>query len=140
MSKLSTECLRNKGLCCENRIPLILEDGTIVKRCPSFKKPYCTIYPKRPLDCKAYPVTVGKVNGEVVFLVDRRCPAVRKGIVDMWFINRSIKLFQHLVLDDKFMDKNCLDNEASCYDWITVEQYKRKRRQVLRRHTGFGYR
>ncbi|MDD5417967.1 MAG: YkgJ family cysteine cluster protein [Candidatus Nanoarchaeia archaeon] len=78
MDKLSEECIKNKGLCCEKRTPPFLLPGEIenllIKEndsfeikgdmaypkglCCFFNEPFCTVYKKRPVDCRTYPVSI----------------------------------------------------------------------------------
>jgi Fe-S-cluster containining protein len=142
LSKLSKECIKNRGLCCEDRLNVVLEDEeqrklmfgkdkTVVDRCRFFKEPFCTIYEKRPVDCKAYPITIEKINNKYVFLIDLKCPAVKKGLVDKRFINSSIRLWKSNWPTKKWLIENSKDNKnKKMYKWITIDEYLRYRNKL----------
>jgi len=124
LSKLSKECISHKGLCCENRLNAIFEDGSIVKTCSFFKKPYCSIYKNRPTDCKAYPITIDLINNKPIFVIDLKCPAVKKGIIDKKFINNTIKLWKENWPNKSWLEENAKDNKnRKMYNWISLEEY-----------------
>jgi len=146
LSKLSQECIANNGLCCENRTPPILlpnerklikgkasKEFTFGKEiampkglCCFFKEPFCSVYLKRPVDCRTYPVSVDFENGKTVYLIDRNCPAVKKGLVSKRFIQKAIKLWTQANPTQKWISEYInRDNQAN-YDWISVEEYQRR--------------
>ena len=143
LSRLSKECLSHNGLCCENRLNLILEekeksinfkDKLIVKKCSFFKKPLCTIYKHRPLDCKVYPITLDLRGKEVVFLIDLKCPAVKKGLINKKFINHAKRLWKANWPSKSWLIQNTKDNlNKKMYKWITLEEYEAYNEKLKRR-------
>jgi Fe-S-cluster containining protein len=139
LSRLSKECISHQGLCCENRLNAIwsdeeqeklMDNKPIIKQCKYFKKPYCTIYNKRPLDCKVYPVTLDLRNNKVVFVIDLKCPAVKKGLIDTKFLNYAKRLFKNNWPDKSWIIRNSKDNKnKKMYKWITLEEYENKIRK-----------
>lgn len=135
LSKLSKECISHDGLCCEDRLNLILSDedldglvksseDLVVEDCEFFKKPYCTVYNKRPLDCKVYPVTIDLRCGTVVFVIDLKCPAVKKGLIDDRFLNYARRLWKSNWPSESWIRKNSEDNRnEKMYEWITIDEY-----------------
>ena len=132
LSKLSRECINNKGLCCENRINLVLDSGSIVGSCPHFKEPYCLIYKKRPLDCKTYPVTIELKNKKIFFVIDLKCPAVKKGLIDKRFLNYAMKLWKNNWPDKAWIIKNAKDNNNKIYNWMTIDDYLTYRNKITK--------
>lgn len=138
LSKLSKECISHKGLCCENRLNAILEDGSIIKTCSHFKQPFCLIYKKRPIDCKAYPITIDLGNNKAIFVIDLKCPAVKKGIVDKRFINNAIKLWKENWPSKIWLEKNAKDNKnRKMYAWITLEEYFNHKNKLNKKSLSF---
>lgn len=127
--------MSHNGLCCENRLNVILESNegkklmgdkcrTLVKKCKFFKKPYCTIYNNRPVDCRVYPVTLDLRNNKVIFVIDLKCPAVKKGIIDKIFINYAKKIFNKNWPSKSWIMQNSKDNKnKKMYQWITLKEY-----------------
>ncbi len=141
LSKLSQECIRNKGLCCEDRLNVVLSEKEekllnsrgkmILNRCRHFKKPYCTIYNRRPVDCKAYPVTLDLRKGKVIFAIDMKCPAVKKGIIDDKFLEWAKKQWKTHWPSREWIVRNSEDNRTpGMYKWVTLGEYQRYRKNL----------
>jgi len=138
LSKLSQECISHKGLCCENRLNAIFEDGSIIKTCPYFKNPLCSIYKKRPIDCKTYPITIDLINNKPIFVIDLKCPAVKKGIIDRRFINKAITLWKENWPSKTWLEENAKDNKNSkMYNWITLEEYFNYKNKLNKKRLSF---
>lgn len=136
LSKLSKECISHNGLCCENRLNVIFKDGTLLKKCPHFKKPYCSIYKKRPIDCKAYPVSIDLKKNKTFFVIDLKCPAVKKGIIDKRFLNYAEKLWSDNWPNKSWIIQNAKDNRnKKMYKWITIEEYNLYKNQLRKKRT-----
>jgi Fe-S-cluster containining protein len=139
VSRLSQECIKNRGLCCERRVNVIFTDKEaknlsnkkIVQKCKFFREPFCMIYSKRPIDCRSYPITIDLRGSKPVFVIDLKCPAVRKGIIDRRFINRTIRLWEKNWPSKSWLKKNAEDNRnKKIYDWMTLERYLVYRKQL----------
>jgi|GEM_PF-3496040 len=145
LSKLSQECIKNKGLCCEKRTPHFLfpeETALFLKKgypknklsqtgscnmvkglCHFFNRPLCSIYQNRPVDCRTYPVSIDIKNGKIVYVIDRKCPAVQKEIVTKSFINSAIRLWQKSSPSLEWIKNYQRDDSPQTYDWMPVETY-----------------
>jgi len=145
LSKLSQECLQHKGLCCENRTPPFLlqkEISAFLSRgcskdklsrkgtcysteglCPFFREPFCRIYPNRPVDCKTYPVSIGIENGQIVYVIDKKCPAVQKGMVTRRFINSAVRLWRKNLPPLEWIEDYQRNDKSENYDLISIEAY-----------------
>ena len=145
LSALSKECIKNKGACCEQRTKPVFtpsevetlidsnnsdyfekHGNTAVPKgiCGFFDSPLCAVYEKRPVDCRTYPVSVKLDNGVLYFVIDMKCPAVRKGIVTYQFISRAktawIKNLPGIEWLKEYSKEECAEN----HEWIPVEDYK----------------
>lgn len=70
----------------------------------------CTIYSRRPLDCRLWPVIVYidfRTREKVVYL-DMDCPAAREGRIPREPIERIIEEVREVNLDEKWLEKYTL--------------------------------
>ena len=70
----------------------------------------CTIYSKRPLDCRLWPVMVYidfKTHERVIYL-DLDCLAVREGRIPVNIIKKIIETVKTLNLDEEWLEKYTL--------------------------------
>ena len=70
----------------------------------------CTIYSKRPLDCRLWPVLVYidfKTRERVVYL-DLDCPAVREGRLPIEVVKKIMETIKNLELSDEWLEKYTL--------------------------------
>jgi Fe-S-cluster containining protein len=81
------------------------------KPCPFLNdQGYCTIYEKRPFDCRLWPVVIYidfKTRDKVVYL-DLDCPAVKNGKISIDLINKIIDSIKDYELDEKWLEKYTL--------------------------------
>jgi len=150
---LSSECMANKGLCCENRTPPVLlpaeihdllQDKIISDEfifgkvsakakgvCTFFKEPFCTVYETRPIDCRTYPISIDLKNETLVFVIDTACPAVRKGLVTDEFIQQAIKTWRNAELSKEWIKEYLEHDNLLNYAWISISEYEKHRKLVL---------
>lgn len=147
---LGEMCMQMEGKCCEERTPPVLMPyeveilligteheqhfkigkghsyATPKKRCTFFKQPLCGIYEKRPVDCKTYPVSIQLGLGGIEYVLDKKCPAVEKGLVDKEFIQTAVHLWTEGLrkLEDpkKWMEEYG-KHDPRKYDWIYIDEY-----------------
>lgn len=81
------------------------------KPCPYLSREgYCTVYEKRPLDCRLWPVIVYidfNTRERVVYL-DLECPAVREGKLPKELIEKIIEAIKSVHLSDEWLEKYTL--------------------------------
>jgi Fe-S-cluster containining protein len=81
------------------------------KPCPFLSESgKCTIYSRRPLDCRLWPVLVYidfKTREKIVYL-DLDCPAVREGRIPAGLIEKIVEAVKNLELDEKWLEKYTL--------------------------------
>lgn len=70
----------------------------------------CSIYPRRPLDCRAWPVVVyyDFETGERVVYLDLDCDAVRNGTFPSDLLKKMIKAMMELPLEDEWLKRYTL--------------------------------
>lgn len=81
------------------------------KPCPYLSREgYCTVYEKRPLDCRIWPVVVyvDFKTGERVVYLDLECPAVREGKIPSELIERITSTVKEIDLSDEWLEKYTL--------------------------------
>lgn len=71
---------------------------------------YCTIYEKRPLDCRLWPVVVyiDPVTREKIVYLDLDCPALRDLRIPISVINRILKEITKLNFDESWLERYTL--------------------------------
>lgn len=70
----------------------------------------CSVYSKRPLDCRLWPVLVYidfKTRERIVYL-DLECPAVREGKIPVDVVKRIVESIGKLELSDAWLEKYTL--------------------------------
>jgi len=96
--------------------------------CPYFKQPLCGAYSKRPVDCRAYPVTIALKDGETGFFIDMNCPAVKKGLVDDEFVDGAIKLWTDSKPPRKWLEESAVHNmHGNAHYFIPISEYRKHR-------------
>jgi len=143
LNKLSRECIGCKEHCCGKRSPSFFNEKEVKKLigknknnfsfykkcarskgiCCFYKTPYCTIYKKRPIDCRTYPTVIDLENGKEVVFIDMKCPAVRKRIIGKRFINYAMKLWKDNWPSKNYFTVNSKDNKAGRYELVTLSKY-----------------
>lgn len=160
LSQLSKECIANKGLCCEHRTPpfllpkeitsLLKEKKTKNKfifgscsshpksRCPFFKEPFCSVYEKRPTDCRTYPLSIDYINNKLVLIIDMKCPGVSKGLVSDVFIKTAIKIWKKVKPSQEWINEYTETSESKKYKWVTIKEYQEHRKQITQNKNVFN--
>lgn len=71
---------------------------------------FCVIYPKRPLDCRLWPVMVyyDFNTGEKVVYLDLDCPAVSSGRVPKEIINSIVSKLKETDFDEEWLKRYTL--------------------------------
>lgn len=64
--------------------------------CPFCKKKRCTIYSKRPLVCRMYPLAFATENGIVYLILHLDCLFSKQKAADVLFRDRAVTLFKRL--------------------------------------------
>jgi len=81
------------------------------KPCPYLSKEgYCTVYERRPLDCRLWPVLVyvDFSTRERVIYLDLECPAVKEGKVSASLIKQIVKALMEIDFDEEWLEKYTL--------------------------------
>lgn len=81
------------------------------KPCPYLSEcGFCTIYDKRPLDCRLWPVMVyiDFMTRERVVYLDLECPAVREGRLPKELVDNIIKIILDVDLDEMWLERYTL--------------------------------
>ena len=80
----------NGGVC-----PYLRDDGL------------CSIYPKRPFDCRFWPLMIhyDSLNDEFVILLDMECPAAREGRIPRELLDKMVKTVLDAGIDEKWVKK-----------------------------------
>jgi len=80
----------NGGIC-----PYLRQDGL------------CSVYPKRPFDCRFWPLMIhyDKASDEFVILLDLECPAAREGKIPEELLNKMIKTVLDAGIDEEWVKK-----------------------------------
>lgn len=76
--------------------------------CPYLRQDgFCDIYPKRPFDCRFWPLMIhyDSVRDEFVLLLDMECPAAREGRIPEELLNRMIKTVLDAGLDEDWVKR-----------------------------------
>ena len=76
--------------------------------CPALKEDgKCSIYRHRPVDCRIWPLVVyiDYNTGERVIYLDLECPRAREGKIPSSLINKLIKGYLELEIDDEWLKK-----------------------------------
>lgn len=155
LSALSKECISHNGLCCENRTPsffTLSEIKPLLKKhpvskgfsfaacsarpkalCPFFTEPYCSVYAKRPVDCRTYPVSIAREGERIVFVIDMRCPAVKKGLVSDSFIRQATKTWREKMPSRAWIGEYLANDDEKNYDWIGLADYRAHRRALAKK-------
>ncbi|MEM1641806.1 MAG: YkgJ family cysteine cluster protein [Desulfurococcaceae archaeon] len=81
------------------------------KPCPFLdSRSLCTIYNKRPLDCRLWPIIVYidfKTREKVVYL-DMDCPAAKEGRIPREIIEKIVEEIKKLELNESWLEKYTL--------------------------------
>ncbi|MEM0379832.1 MAG: YkgJ family cysteine cluster protein [Desulfurococcaceae archaeon] len=81
------------------------------KPCPYLnEKGFCTVYDKRPFDCRIWPVLIYidfKTREKVVYL-DLECPRVRENRVPREFVEKIISVVKNIEISDEWLEKYTL--------------------------------
>ena len=99
--------------------------------CPFFEEPFCSVYQKRPVDCRTYPVSIDLEGEKVVYVIDMNCPAVRKGLVSKRFIQHAIRARQENMPNKEWIREYVTKDEPRNYEWMTIEKYKAYRKLLV---------
>lgn len=95
------------------------------KPCPYLNEHgYCSMYDKRPFDCRLWPVVVYidfKTRERVIYL-DLECPAVKKGKIPADLINKIIESVRDLDFDENWLEKYTLAPWPN--NFIEIYRYK----------------
>lgn len=79
--------------------------------CPYLSKEgHCTVYEKRPLDCRLWPVLVYvdfKTRERIIYL-DLECPAVREGKLPEGLVKQIIETVKSVNFDNEWLEKYTL--------------------------------
>jgi len=79
--------------------------------CPYLdKNGHCTIYSRRPLDCRLWPVIVYidfKTRERIIHL-DLDCPAVREGRIPVNVVKKIVEIVKTLNLSEEWLEKYTL--------------------------------
>jgi len=60
----------------------------------------------------------------LVFLIDMKCPAVKKGIITKQFVTYAKKLYEDKWPDKEWIKANAKDNKnKKMYSWVEIPQY-----------------
>lgn len=76
--------------------------------CPFLnEKGFCTIYGKRPLDCRLWPIMVylDYSTGERIVYLDLDCPAVKEGKISEELVAKLVEIAKSIDFDDNWLAK-----------------------------------
>jgi len=80
-------------------------DGSV---CPYLRHDgLCSIYPKRPFDCRLWPLMIhyDEERDEFVVHLDMECPAARDGRIPQELLDRMLKTVLNAGLDERWVKK-----------------------------------
>lgn len=145
VSRLFQECIDDDCACCgkvskpvffPSEIEILADSGNLpnfnicennaVSKsvCCFLNEYYCSIYEKRPIDCRSYPLSVKVENEEAYFVLDMECPAVQKGIITNEYIESAKKLWKDKNLNINWLKEYGSEEDTKKHNWVSIEGYK----------------